>query len=209
MKEKLLILFKSDSLWTQIAATTFAAVIIWIITFLIGIFKGLDYISSIQWTWSILNIKINMLTILAILVIVVGFFRWNNKKIATKIQKGYYTKDEINNKFKDIVTQSQFEGFTDVYDYRRLKNHPWHDLYVDNGDNIKSFKYMMWYGKYKKDSYKIENGIRGLIAEVKEQNYIHASTKTDIINELKDCFPNEYNSYKEELISLLNETKTI
>lgn len=209
MKEKLLALFKNDSLLTQIAATTIAAGIIWIITFIIGIIKGLDYISSIQWTWIILNTKINLLTILIILAIVIGYFRWNNKKIAKKNQNGYYTKGEIDNKFKDMVTQSQFDGFTDVYDSRRLKNHPYYDHYVNTGDNIKSFKNMIWFGKYKKDSYKVENGIRGLIAEIKEQSYINASTKTDIINELNDCFPNEYNSYKKELISLLEEIKTI
>lgn len=156
MKEKLLTLLKSNSLWTQIAATIIGAAIIWLISFLIGIFNGLDYISSIQWTWSILNIKINLLTILIILVVVVWLFRWNNKISATKTQKEYYTKEEINNKFKNMVTKSEFDGFIDVYDLRRLKNHPWHDIHSGHEDNIKSFQLMIWFGKQKKTSIKLK-----------------------------------------------------
>jgi hypothetical protein len=206
MKDKILNFFKSDSLWKQILGTLIATFLIWIITIIIGLFKGLDYNASIKWTWEILTTKVDLIWILILCIVLVMYIRRNNSKLLKRMEKQSYNRDEVNSKFASKLDKSYFERFEEVYDYRRLKNHPWHEQYVN--DDIRSFKYMLWSGNNTKDFYKIENAICGLIAELKEKNWIHNSDKNEIKQELTKCFINEYNHNKEKLEQLLDSIDT-
>lgn len=207
MKDKILDFFKSDSLWKQIIGTLIATFLIWIITIIIGLFKGLDYNASIKWTWEILTTKVDLIWILILTIVLIMYIRRKNSKFFKKMEEQSYNRDKINSLLSNKLDKSYFERFEEVYDYRRLKNHPWHEQYIN--DDIRSFKHMLWSGYYTKDSYKIENAICGLIAELKEQNWIHSSDKNEIKKELAKTFVNEYNHNKEKLEQLLDSIKTI
>lgn len=207
MKDKILIFFKSDSLWKQIVGTLIATFLIWIITIIIGLFKGLDYNASIKWTWEILTTKVDLIWILILTIVLVMYIRRKNSKLLKKMGEQSYNRDKIDSLLANKLDKSYFERFEEVYDYRRLKNHPWHEQYIN--DDIRSFKHMLWSGNYTKDSYKIENAICGLIAELKEKNWIHSSDKNEIKQELAKTFVNEYNHNKEKLEQLLDSIETI
>lgn len=207
MKDKILNFFKSDSLWKQIVGTLIATFLIWIITIIIGLFKGLDYNASIKWTWEILTTKVDLIWILILTIVLVMYIRRKNSKLLKKMGEQSYNRDKIDSLLANKLDKSYFERFEEVYDYRRLKNHPWHEQYIN--DDIRSFKHMLWSGNYTKDSYKIENAICGLIAELKEKNWIHSSDKNEIKQELAKTFVNEYNHNKEKLEQLLDSIETI
>lgn len=169
----------------------------------------IDYVDALISTWNILNMKLNILWFVVFILVVVFYLKWHLKKLEKKIDAKFFTKQEVVDKLKAKLDESDFDNFYNVYNYRRLKNHPYHELYTGVSDNINSFKNMVWHGNYKNDYYQIDNGIAGLIAEIKEQGWLHSSDKTDIINNLTNCYKDEYNSNKEELLQLLNEIKTI
>lgn len=201
-------IIKSDSLWTQVVGTLVAALALAIITLIIGLIRGLDLNASIEWVWNLANINVNIITLVIIIVVIVLISRRYIQHFKSELKKEFVLKEDFNKKMSSKLESSTFDIFTDVCDYRRLKNHPWHEIYTDRNSDIQSFKDMIWAGKYKNDEYKIENGIRGLISLISENKCISSSTKTDIMNELQDCYPNKFNSDKEELISLLNTVET-
>jgi len=209
MFKKILNLFKSENLWINILSSLIGLIIISVFTFLIGLLKGFDLISSIKWTVNLFSFKINLFFILLIIIFVIVYIKWKNKQLLTYIKKTYFTKDEIIQKLEKKLNYIDFECFEDIYDYRRLKNHPWHDIYVNKNDDISSFKSMVYFGITKHNPYKIDNGIQGLIKELKGLDFITGDMKTEITNLLKDCYPDKFDCYKEELIQLLNEIRTI
>ena len=201
------IFFKSNSLWRQVLGTIIASGILWLIVFLFGLFKGLNYYASIRWTWVFLNYKISLLWFLIFIVAIFIINRRINMSLLREIKNLYCSKDEFKEKMAKKLDLSTFEMFEDVYNYRRLENHPWHEQYIN--DDLKTFKYMLWQGKYKSELYKVHNAIRGLIAEIKKQGFIGNSDKTEIVNELKDCHEGYYNHNKEELVNLLDSIEVI
>jgi hypothetical protein len=199
--------FKSDTLWKQIIGTTVATGIIWIITIVIGVLKGLDYYSSIQLTLNILNSKISLAWLFLVFVAFLILIRRNNARTLKEIKNWTLSKSEINKRLEQKTDIYRFERFEEVYDYRRLKNHPWHEQYIN--DEVKSFINMISEGVYKTDTYKMENGICGLVIELKERGWMLSSEKNEVIKLLNSCFQNEYNHNKNELEQIIKEIKII
>lgn len=207
MMKSIIAFFKSDTLWKQIIGTTIATGIIWILTIVIGVFKGLDYCSSMQWTLNILNSKISLAWLLLVFIVFLIIIRRNNARAVEEIKSWTISKSEINKRLEQKIDISRFETFEEEYDYRRLKNHPWHEQYIN--DEVKSFIDMISGGLYKKDTYKIENGICGLATELKERGWMHSSEKDEIIKLLNSCFQNEYNHNKNKLEQIIKEIKVV
>lgn len=199
--------FKSDTLWKQIVGTIIATGIIWLITVLVGLFKGLDYTTSIKWTLTLLASKISLwLFILIILATVILILRINSKTLK-ELKNSMISKEEFNKKLEKKVDLHSFERFRDVYDYRRLKNHPWHEQYINDG--VESFIKMLEEGISKNDNYKIDNGMRGLALELNEREWFHGSEKNRILNLLDQCYLENKNHYKTQLIEIVNKTRVL
>jgi len=187
--------------------------IMWtIIQWLTNILSGLDFLPALKAAIDLFETKVSV----SWLLIVVGLFSLLNSysiySVRKKLEKEVATKDEINNKLKNKLDTSAFYSFHDIYDYRRLKNHPYHEMYTGHSNNIRSFIQMIDFGMdrlFGQDGYSIDNGICGLIAEIKEQKYIHNTDKSEIMNLLAKYKKDEYDAKKEELILLLNEIETI
>ncbi|APU11055.1 hypothetical protein A5M85_12400 [Cellulophaga lytica] len=204
--------FKNESLKIQIIATLIATLIIWIITVIVGMVKGLNIYSSIQWTLDILNFKINVLWFLSTLIVFFFIISRMNKKTLNKINELTYSKQKIDYKIKFLekrinakLDTSRFERFNDVYDYRRLKNHPFHEQYSSN--DIESFIEILRRGNKESDIYDLENGMSGLILELKEAGSIHSSLKNEIKEEIQNCFTDKFLHQKEELNKILDTIK--
>lgn len=201
--------FTSDSLWINIIATLMAALILAVLTVLIKLFQGLSIKDSFNWLVHILNSKISFYWFLGLLVIIVfGFIRLY-KRVVNEISSTAYTKSQVdhklsvlNDKIQSKLDVSTFERFSDVYDYRRLKNHPLHELYTIN--DVESYIEMIQVGNRKKDIYKLEYGMTGLALELKEIGWIHSSNKNKIMDEISKCFTNEFIHQKENLEKVLN-----
>lgn len=206
--KKIKYLFTSKKFWINILSGLVLSGIIWILTLFTGLLKGLDLMASLKWTLEILNTKINLIYLFIFFITVFIYINWKTKQLMQHFEEKYFSKDEMNKKLEKKLDKSQFENFEDIFDYRRLINHPWHDMYVNKNDDISSFKSMVYFGITKCDPYKIDNGIQGLIKELKGLDSITSELKTELTNLLKDCYPKEYNSHKEELIKLLNEIIT-
>lgn len=206
MKDRILSFFKSDSLWNQIIGTIIGTTLLWIFTVIIGLFRGLDYNSSVNWTWKILTSDVDFFWILILVLGFIIYSRMNNARFLEEINKRSYSKEEINSKFNNKLDVFRFEQFEDVYDYRRLKKHPWHEQY---SDNVVSFINILKEGNRKADKYKIENGICGLTAELKERGWLIGSEKNEIKQELANCFSKEYNHHKEDLEKLIDSIRII
>ena len=191
MFKKIANLFKSENLWINILSNLIVLFILYVFTFLIGLLKGFDFISSIDWTINLFSLKINLFFILLIIIFVVAYINWKNKQLLNYIKKNYFTKEEINKILENKLNCKDFEDFKDIYDYRRLINHPWHDNYVNKYDDIHSFISMVNFGIRKHNPYKIDNGIQGLIKELKGFDFITGDMKTEITNLLKDCYPDK------------------
>ncbi len=209
MFKKIINLFKSENFWINILSSLIGLIIIYVFTFLIGLIKGFDFISSIEWTINLFSLKINLLFILLIIIFVIAYINWKNKQLLNYIKNNYFTKEEIYKNLEIKLNYKDFEDFKDIYDYRRLKNHPWHENYVNKFDNICSFRSMVYFGITKNDPNKIDNGIQGLIKEFKGIDSITSEMKTELTNLLNDCYPDKFDNYKEELIQLLKEIRTI
>lgn len=209
MFKKIINLFKSENFWINILSSLIVFIIIYVFTFLIGLLKGFDFISTIEWTINLFSLKINLFFILLVIIFVVTYINWKNKQLRKYFKENYFTKEEINKILENKLNYKDFEDFKDIYDYRRLKNHPWHENYVSKYNDICSFRSMVYFGIRKNDPYKIDNGIQGLIKEFKGIDFITGDMKTEISNLLKDCYPDKFDCYKEELIQLLKEIKTI
>lgn len=207
MKKELLNFLKSDSLWKQIIGTVIATGIIWLFAVVIGVFKGLDYKSSIQWTLDILTMKISFLWLFLIIIGFIIILRRNNLLLERKFRNHSYSKTEMITKLNCKADLSRFERFEDVYNYRRLKKHPWHDQYVNDG--VTSFLNIIKAGLLKNDLYKIENGLEGLASELKEKEWLHSSKKNEIVKEIKNCFPDSYNHHKAELEKILETIRVV
>lgn len=186
---------------------------IWtILQWIFNMLAGLNILPALKAAVDFFGTRVSV----AWLVIVVGLFSLLNSYSIYTLKKNFgnkfVKKDELNNKLQNKLDTSAFYGFRDIYDYRRLKNHPYHELYTGHSNNIRSFIQMIDFGMDRSlgyDGYSIDNGISGLIDEIKEQNFIQNSDKSEIINLLSKYKPNEYNAKREELLKLLNEISTI
>ncbi|MBI6121353.1 hypothetical protein [Salegentibacter maritimus] len=212
MDKKIRSFFKNDSLKTQILATLIATTIIWIITVIFGIIKGLDFSSSIKWSIEILQYKINLFWFIILILGMLILNSRKNKMLLEKIQDLTYTKEQIDTKNKYIkqnidkkLNISRFERFTDIYDYRRLKNHPYHEQYTLN--DVESFVTILKEGNKNSDIYKVQNGMDGLIAELKQEGRIHRTVKNEIKEEIENCFTDKFLHQKEELSKVLDEIR--
>jgi len=212
MIKKIKSYFKNDSLKTKVIGSLISALIIWIITVIFGILKGLDIQSSIEWSLEILNYKINLFWLLASLMIFFFIIIRMNKKTLQKINEMTFSKEQISQKNELLEKKinakldiSRFERFNDVYDYRRLKSHPYHEQYTFN--DIESFVTILKEGNKNSDIYKVENGMSGLITELKKEGQIHTSVKNEIKEEIKNCFSDKFIHQKEELNKILDSIK--
>lgn len=199
--------FKSDVLWKQIAGTIIATALIWILTVVFGLIKGLNYSTSIQWTLSLLNSKIDLWWLILLALVILIFVKRIKSNTIKEIKNWCVSQDEFNKRLGNKVDLSNFERFVDVYDYRRLKNHPWHDQYAEDG--VESFINMLEYGINKNDLYKIENALQGLTAELKEREWQHGSEKNRILQLINSYFQNTVNHYKTELEKTVNMTRVL
>ncbi|MBU2905806.1 hypothetical protein KO529_13485 [Arenibacter algicola] len=204
--------FKNESLKIQIIATLVATLTVWIITVIFGMLKGLNIYSSIQWTLDLLNFRINLLWFLITLIIFFLIVIRMNKKTLNKINDLTYSKQKIDYKTDFLekringkLDTSRFERFNDVYDYRRLKNHPFHEQYTLN--DIESFLEIIRRGNKNSNIYDLQNGMSGLIIELNEVGSIHSSLKNRIKEEIKNCFTDEFLHQKEELNKTLDTIK--
>jgi hypothetical protein len=141
------------------------------------------------------------------MMVIIIFVRRINSKTIKEIKKWTSSKEEINKKLDEKVNLYEYERFVEVYDYRRLKNHPWHEQYKEDG--VESFINMLENGIKKNDTYKIENALQGLTAELKERGWQHGSEKNRIIELLNSCFKNTVNHYKNELENTVNITRVL
>ncbi|MBW3466618.1 hypothetical protein [Arthrospiribacter ruber] len=199
--------FKSDTLWKQIVGTILATGLIWLIAVLIGLFKGLNYAASIQWTLNLLSSKISLWSFLLLIFVVAIIVRRFYSKALKEIRSSTVSRDELNKKLEKKVDVHDFKRFKDVYDFRRLKNHPWYEQYINDG--VESFINMLEEGIDNKDNYKIDNGMQGLALELKEQEWFHGSDKNRILKLLDLCYTENKNHYKSELIEIVNKTRVL
>ena len=198
----------NESLIIQVVATLVATAVIWLITVLFGIIRGLNFTSSVNWSLKMLTLKVDLLWFL-ISVIIFGLVVFRlNRRLINKINELTYSKEQIDRKIshqKELLDKklniSHFERFSDTYDYRRLKNHPFHELYTND---IESFLTILKEGNKTSDIYKVENAMKGLALELKAQGSIHSSTKNEIKEEINNCFTDKFLHQKEELNEVLD-----
>lgn len=132
-----------------------------------------------------------------------------NKKVLKKINELNYTKEQIDSKNNYLeeklnkkLSTYEFERFSDVYDYRRLKNHPFHEQYTFN--DVDSFVSILKEGNKKSNIYKVQNGMAGLILELTEIGRIHSTVKNEIMAEINNCFTDKFIHQKVELNKVLD-----
>ncbi|MEQ9090391.1 MAG: hypothetical protein RIE52_04840 [Balneola sp.] len=209
MRKKLIGLFKTDSLWIQVFATLVAAIVIWLITILYGVVKGMDYKTSIEWSLGILEMKVSLTWFIVFLMVFVILLKRSHINLLNEINELTYSKQEIDKKNRKLESElskkndiSVFQRFSDKYDYRRLKNHPWHDQYSNDG--VETFIKMIEEGNQGKDKYKLENGMIGLIKELEDDNFISSSQKNRVLNQLKENFTDQCMHEKDILIQKFN-----
>lgn len=207
MKRQIIDFLYSDILWKQIIGTLIATGVIWIIAIIYGVVTGLNYQLSIQSTIDILSRKVSCIWIIILFLGFIIMFRRNNLYMEKKIKEYSFSKTEIINKLTQKTDLHLFERFQDIYDYRRLKNHPWHDQYIN--DDISSFLQILKSGLEKKDGYKIENALAGLSLEINIKGWIHSSVKNDIMKELIKYSPVSYCHHKVELEKILESVKIV
>lgn len=212
MKKFIIDFIKDRSFQTTVIGGIVVLIVWTIMQWLLNILSGLDFLTALKGAIDFSETKVSITWLL----IVVGLFSLLNSfsiySVRKNLEKKLSTKDELNKKLKEKLDASAFYSFHDVYDYRRLKNHPYHEMYTGHANNIRSFIQMIDFGidrLFGQDGYSIDNGICGLIAEIKEQKYIHNSDKSEILNLLAKYKKDEYDAKKEELIMLLNEIETI
>lgn len=204
--------FTSDSLWVQIIATLIAAAIIGIVSILSGMLRGLSLSDAVVWLMDILNTEVSLYWMIIILVILIFSLIQLYKKILRHVTSIVYSKDDIDNKInvlrgevKGKLDASTFERFSNVYDYRRLKNHPLNEMYSIN--DVESFIEMIQDGNRRKDIYKLEYGMAGLAMELKEVGWIHSANKNKVMDEIENCFTDKFIHEKEDLQKVLNTIK--
>jgi hypothetical protein len=187
-----------------------AVLIVWtIIKWIVSLAKGLDIHSAFVNAIDIANTRVSLLWVLVIVLffsLINGIILYNQRK---NNENTYVKRDYLTEKLKNKLDTSTFESFHDTYDIRRLESHPWHDQHTGTYANINTYIFMLSIGLDKRDFYKVENAIRGLITEIKTQGFLHKSDKSDIINKLSKYSEGEYNEYKEELLKLLDDIKLI
>ena len=212
MKKFILDFVKDKSFLTTVVGGVIVLIVWTFIQWLINILSGLDFLPALKAAIDFSETKVSVLWLLIVVGLLSLLNSYNIYSMRKSFEKKFTTKDEINNRLKNKLDASAFYSFHDVYDYRRLKNHPYHEMYTGHSNNIRSFIQMIDFGMdrlFGQDDYSIDNGICGLIAEIKEQKYIHNSDKTEIINLLAEYKKDRYDAKKEELIHLLDEIETI
>lgn len=187
-----------------------AVLIVWtIIKWIVSLTKGLDISSAFVNAVDIANTKVSLLWVLIIVLffsLINSVILYNQRKNNEKI---YVRKDYLTDKLKNKLDTSTFDSFVDGYDIRRLTSHPWHEQFIGTDVNINTYISMIGVGMDKKNYYKVENAIRGLIIEIKKQGFLSKSDKSNIINKLSKYSEGVYNEYKEELLKLLDDIKLI
>lgn len=187
-----------------------AVLIVWaIIQVLISGIRGMNISSAINSIIEVANMRVSFLW-----VIVISFFFSLINSIAIYINRKkndelFVKKDYLTERLKGKLDTSTFESFEDSYDIRRLESHPWHDQYVGTSANIGAYCSMLWDGIHKKDYYKVDNAMQGLVIEIKKQGCLHKDNKSRIVNLLSEYKEERYNEYKEELIKLLDNIRLI
>ena len=187
-----------------------AVLMVWaIIQVLISGIRGMNFSSAINSIVEVANMRVSLLW-----VIVISFFfsLFNSIAIYGNRKKNdelFVKKDYLTERLKGKLDTSTFESFEDSYDIRRLESHPWHNQYIGTSANIGTYCSMLWDGIHKKDSYKVDNAMQGLVIEIKKQGCLHKDNKSRIINLLSEYKEERYNEYKEELIKLLDNIRLV
>ena len=187
-----------------------AVLVVWaIIQGVVSMTKGMDLSATINSIFQVANMKVSLIWVILIVFLfslINSIAIYSNRKKNDEI---YVKKEYLTERLKSKLDTSTFEHFEDTYDTRRLESHPWHEQYIGTDVNIRTYCSKIRSGLNKKDYYKVENAIRGLIVEIKKQGFVHKSTKSEIINMLSEYKDTEYNEYKEELLKLLDGMKMI
>ena len=212
MKNKMLNIFNSTTLWEQVLSGIIVTAISFIFIWIWGLIKGLDIEESIIWLWHIMSIKVSLIFFWVLILALIVYFRWNNKRLSLKS----YTKSEIDLKLNNLVTKIELETKLNCtaskfnydwlwrkYHITKIKNHPYHELYIS--DDLKDLVMML--NKAFLDKFEIDEAIRGLISEIKA-NGISETEAHDLINTLNSNeIPPHCISQKEELLKILNNSE--
>lgn len=169
------------------------------ITWIFSIVKDIDFISA----WHIINVKVDVVWFIGLALVFYFYIKYLMRKGCRENDSKYVTKKQLQESTHNMVDLSQFKWLRDTYDYRRLKNHPKHNVYTDYYDNVRSFIIIINFAILENDSINLEYGLIGLIAEIKEHGHIDAIQKEQIMNIIDGIYTNCYNVNKENLKKLL------
>ena len=138
--KKVIIDFVKDRSFQTTVIGGIVVLIVWtIMQWLINMLSGLDFLSALKVAIDFSETKVSVTWLL----IVVGLFSLLNSfsifSVKKSLEKKLLTKDELNKKLKEKLDASAFYSFHDVYDYRRLKNHPYHRMILQPADFVQSF----------------------------------------------------------------------
>lgn len=105
MKNKIPNIFNSTTLWEQVLSGIIVTAISFIFIWIAGLINGLDIEESIIWLWQIMSIKVSLIFFWGLILVLIVYFRWNNKRLSLKS----YTKSEIDFKLNNLVTKIELE----------------------------------------------------------------------------------------------------
>ena len=205
---------RSDSLWIQIIASLIVVSFTGILALVYGLLAGINFNDLFDWLIASLNSKVSFFWLLILFTLFVFSYFRLNRKILNEATTNTYSKIQVDQKLDSLKNRvdkkldiTKFERFSDVYDYRRLKNHPFHEIY--SNDNVETFVNMIKEGNQKSDKYKLEHGMAGLAKELQDKGWIHISVKNEVKEEIENCFTSKFMHEKIELNKVLDTIKVM